>query len=119
VPALRAVFAARYAEQRLYVYQQRGETETGQGAIIVCVDCSGSTGIAQRGGVSGEAWAKACALALLDQARAARRDFAGVLFSSASQHQVFRFPAHQPPAIGDVLDLAEMFYGGGTDFQTN
>lgn len=117
VPALRAVFAARYAEQRLYVHEQRGETETGQGAIIACVDCSGSMSIT-RGGVSGEAWAKACALALLDQARAARRDFVGILFSSPGQHQVYRFPASQPPAIGDVLGFAETFYGGGTDFAT-
>jgi len=118
VPAMRAVFAARYAEQRLFVYDQRGETETGQGAIIACIDCSGSMGTPRAGGVSGEAWAKACALALLDQARTARRDFAGILFSSAGQHQVFRFPACHPPAIDDVLDFAETFYGGGTDFQT-
>jgi uncharacterized protein with von Willebrand factor type A (vWA) domain len=57
-------------------------------------------------------------LALLDQARAGRRDFAGILFSSAGQHTTFRFPAAQAPRIGDVLDFAELFYGGGTDFQT-
>ncbi len=44
VPAMRAVFAARYAEQRLFVYEQRGEAEAGQGAIICCVDWSGSMG---------------------------------------------------------------------------
>jgi hypothetical protein len=33
--------------------------------------------------VTGEAWAKACTLTLLDQARAGKRDFAGILFSSA------------------------------------
>ena len=68
------------------------------------------------GGVSGEAWAKACALALLDQARAARRDFAGILFSSASELADVPVPRRPAPAIGDVLDFAESFFGGGTDF---
>jgi len=119
VPALRAAFAARYAEQRLFVYETRGEEHTGQGAIIACVDCSGSMGWPGPGGqVTGEAWAKACALALLDQARAARRDFAGILFSSADEQMTFRFPAARPARISDVLDFAEFFYGGGTDFAT-
>jgi hypothetical protein len=58
------------------------------------------------------------ALALLDQAQAGKRDFAGILFSSARQSSKFRFPAGQAPGIGVVLDLAEFFYGGGTDFET-
>ena len=118
VPVMRAVFAARYAEHRLFVYEQRGETEAGQGAIICCVDCSGSMGTPVAGtGLSGEAWAKGCALAMLDQARAARRDFAGILFSSAGEVKVFRFPAAQPARIADVLDFAEFFWGGGTNFE--
>ncbi len=117
VPTMRAVFAARYAEGRLFVYEQRGETEAGQGAIVCCVDCSGSMGSPHTGGISGEVWAKACALAMLDQARAARRDFAGILFSSAGQVKVFRFPAASPARIGDVVDFAEFFFGGGTNFE--
>jgi uncharacterized protein with von Willebrand factor type A (vWA) domain len=115
-PALRAVFAARYAEGRLMLYDSRGEQPAGQGAIIAVVDCSGSMGKAQPGGVSREAWAKACTLALLDQARAARRDFAAILFSSAGQMATFTFPAGTPPPIADVVELAETFYAGGTDF---
>src|SRR5260370_13127406 len=117
VPGMRAVCAARCAEGRLFVYEQRGETEAGQGAIICCVDCSGSMGSPQAGGISGEAWAKACALAMLDQARAARRDFAGILFSSAGEIKVFRFPAREPARIADVLDFSEFFWGGGTNFE--
>ncbi len=118
VPAMRAVFAARYAEQRLFVYEQRGEIEAGQGAIICCVDCSGSMGATLPGtGVSGEAWAKACALAMLDQAWAARRHFAGILFSSAGEIKVFHFPAAEPARIADMLDFAEFFFGGGTNFE--
>ena len=118
VPVMRAVFAARYAEHRLFVYEQRGETDAGQGAIVCCVDCSGSMGTPVAGtGLSGEAWAKGCALAMLDQARAARQDFAGILFSSAGEIKVFRFPAREPVRIADLLDFAEFFWGGGTNFE--
>lgn len=118
VAELRPVFASRYAEGRLMLYDSRGEQTTGKGAIIACIDCSASMSSPAAGGVTGEAWAKACALALLDQARQARRDFAGILFSSAEQVATFRFPATEPADIADVLDLAEQFFGGGTDFET-
>jgi hypothetical protein len=39
VPAMRATFASRLAERRLYVYETRGEEHTGRGAIIACIDC--------------------------------------------------------------------------------
>ncbi|KAA2246006.1 VWA domain-containing protein, partial [Solihabitans fulvus] len=116
VPALRPVFAAKLAEGRLMLYDSRGEHTTGQGAIVACVDCSGSMRAPHAGGVTGEAWAKSCALALLDQARHAKRDFVGILFSSAGQVATFRFPAGQAP-ITEVLEFAETFFGGGTDFQ--
>jgi uncharacterized protein with von Willebrand factor type A (vWA) domain len=117
VPALRGVFAARYAEARLMIYDSVGETDAGQGAIIACIDCSGSMDTPRAGGVTAEAWAKACALALLDQARQAKRDFAGILFSSANQVKTFRFPAGEQVRIEHVVDFAEHFFGGGTDFQ--
>jgi uncharacterized protein with von Willebrand factor type A (vWA) domain len=115
VPALRAPFAVRLAEARLFTYATRGDERAGQGAIIACIDCSGSMSAPGVGGITGEAWAKACALALLDQARAARRDFAGILFGTARELQAFHFPAGQAP-ITEVLDFAEFFFGGGTDF---
>lgn len=110
VPALRPVFAAKFAESRLMLFDTEGEEIAGQGAIIACVDTSGS----MRG--DREAWAKACALALLDQARAAGRDFVGILFSSAGHYSVFPFPGERAPAIAEVIDFAESFLGGGTDF---
>ncbi|MGW1783217.1 VWA domain-containing protein [Streptomyces sp. NPDC002143] len=118
LPALRAVFAARYAAGELMLYDSQGEQTTGQGAVIACVDTSHSMYEAGPGGVTREAWAKACALALLDQARHAGRDFVGILFSAADKIQVFRFPADQPAEIAQVLDFAETFLGGGTSYQT-
>ncbi|MGZ3140473.1 VWA domain-containing protein [Lentzea chajnantorensis] len=113
VPAMRAVFAAKYASDELMEFETRGEQNVGQGAIIALIDCSGSM-LGRR-----EAWAKACSLALLDQARnaAPRRDFVAILFASKEQQHVIRFPAGQPVALEDVLDLGEHFFNGGTDFQ--
>ncbi|MCX4904476.1 VWA domain-containing protein [Streptomyces sp. NBC_00878] len=117
LPELRAVFAARYAAGELMLYDSQGEQATGRGAVIACVDTSHSMYEAGPGGVTREAWAKACALALLDQARDAGRDFVGILFSAADKLQVHRFPADRPADIAQVLDFAETFLGGGTSYQ--
>ncbi|MEU7579862.1 VWA domain-containing protein [Streptomyces sp. NPDC041068] len=117
LPELRAVFAARYAAGELMLYDSQGEQATGKGAIIACVDTSHSMYMEGPGGVTREAWAKACALALLDQARCAERDFVGILFAAADKLQVFRFPADEPADIARVLDFAEAFLGGGTSYE--
>lgn len=117
LPELRAVFAARYTAGELMLYDSRGEQSTGRGAVIACVDTSHSMYEAGPGGVTREAWAKACALALLDQARHAGRDFVGILFSAADKIQVFRFPAGLPVGTDRILDFAETFLGGGTSYQ--
>ncbi|WNZ09336.1 VWA domain-containing protein [Streptomyces sp. 11x1] len=118
LPELRAVFAARYTAGELMLYDSQGEQATGKGAVIACVDTSHSMYEAGPGGVTREAWAKACALALLDQARHAGRDFVGILFSAADKIQVFRFPGDQPADTARVIDFAETFLGGGTSYQT-
>ncbi|MGW6023832.1 VWA domain-containing protein [Streptomyces sp. NPDC055099] len=117
LPELRAVFAARYAAGELMLYDSQGEQSTGKGAVIACVDTSHSMYVEGPGGVTREAWAKGCALALLDQARHAGRDFVGILFAAADKLQVFRFPAAEGADIARVLDFAETFLGGGTSYQ--
>ncbi|MGW4021930.1 VWA domain-containing protein [Streptomyces sp. NPDC005009] len=118
LPELRAVFAARYAAGELMLYDSQGEQTTGRGAIIACVDTSHSMYEEGPGGITREAWSKACALALLDQARAAGRDFVGILFSAPGRFQVFRFPADEPAPVDRTVDFAETFLGGGTSYQT-
>ena len=118
IPPMRAAFWVRYAERRLFTYATRGEERAGRGAIIAVIDSSYSMSDAAKAGLSREAWSKALALALLDHAQAGKRDFAAVLFGSESEIKVFRFPAGRKPQIGDVLDLAEFFFAGGTDFET-
>lgn len=118
LPATRAEFAARFVEGRLMQYDARTDDTAGRGAIIALVDCSASMrlGDGTGAGTTREAWAKACALALLDQARAQRRDYTAILFASDDQQQLFSFPAGQAD-IEQVLDLAGHFWAGNTDFQ--
>lgn len=118
VPVLRAQFAVRFAEQQLMVYDQRGDEHEGQGAVIVCVDCSNSMTLSDDHGITGEAYAKALALAMLDQARAARpvREYAAILFSHTLDATIV-FPADQPVNLADRILLAETFSDGGTDFE--
>ncbi|CAL9453871.1 Protein ViaA [Streptomyces sp. enrichment culture] len=118
LPELRAVFAARYAAGELMLYDSQGERSTGRGAVIACVDTSHSMYAEGPGGITREAWSKACALALLDQARHAGRDFVGILFSAPGKLRVFRFPAGGEAGVDRVVDFAETFLGGGTSFQT-
>jgi uncharacterized protein with von Willebrand factor type A (vWA) domain len=118
LPALRAQFAVRYAEARLMIYDQRGEDHEGQGAIIACIDCSYSMVVnPDEHGITGEAYAKALALALLEQAREATppRDFAAILFSDHAEPPIC-FPADRPVNVDDKLAMASLFPGGGTDF---
>ncbi|WP_433206834.1 VWA domain-containing protein [Nocardia sp. CA-107356] len=121
VPALRAQFAARYADAALNLYEIVGDAPQGLGAIIAVIDCSHSMSWTHPGPggkpVSREAWAKACALALLDQARRHDRDFVAVLFSSPGDLDVFRFPAAEPAPLDRVLDMTDCFHDNGTDFK--
>ncbi|TQJ57679.1 hypothetical protein FBY34_5543 [Streptomyces sp. SLBN-115] len=82
-----------------------------------CVDTSHSLYEAGPGGVTREAWAKACALALPDQARHCGRDFVGIPFSAVDKIHVFRFPAGRPVGTDRILDFAETFLGGGISYQ--
>ncbi|MFD0889393.1 VWA domain-containing protein, partial [Streptosporangium algeriense] len=117
VPALRPVFAAKVAEGRLMTYETRGEQVTGQGAIIALIDTSSSmTQTYEATGITREAWAKAAGLALLDQARASRRDFAGIVFSHENAPpKVFEFPGGRA-SVEQLLEFGETFLGGGTSF---
>jgi uncharacterized protein with von Willebrand factor type A (vWA) domain len=123
VPALRAVFAARLAENRLLTYQTRGIDRSGQGAIVVVADSSSSMAGKHAGGITREAWSKALILSLLDQARAARRDLAVIYFGGRDpgtgecELQTFRFPAGRAAPVADVIEMAEFFFAGGTDFE--
>lgn len=108
---LEDLFWARYAMHGLLERKLRGAEKTAQGAIIALMDNSGSMG-GER-----EVWGKAVCLALLEIAKREHRDFYGIHFGSARDRMMeWYFPRGEVELI-DVLDYAEYFAGGGTDFE--
>lgn len=113
-PILRKDFQRRFLDQELIQYSLRGVEEKGKGPMIVCLDGSSS--------MSGdkEIWSKAVALTLLEIARRQRRLFRSICFSSEETPlQVLDMNPRDRYEIETktVMDLAEYFPGGGTDFQ--
>ncbi len=110
-PDLEILFLKAFAEKNLLQYQLRGKEKVARGAIICMIDSSGS----MMG--SRETWAKAVAIALLHIAYKQKRDFYGIIFSSAGELMEFDFPkGRATPA--QVLEFAESSYHGGTDFMS-
>ena len=113
-PVLRKDFYRRFLDQQLLQYSLRGIEEKGKGPMIVCLDGSSS--------MSGdkEVWAKAVTLTLLELARKQRRRFRSICFSSAETPlQVLEMNPRERYEVETktIMDLAEYFPGGGTDFQ--
>lgn len=113
-PVLRKDFYRRFLDQELIQYSLRGVEEKGKGPMIVCLDGSSS--------MSGdkEIWSKAVTLTLLEIARKQRRLFRSICFSSADTAlQTLDMNPRDRYEIETkaVMDLAEYFPGGGTDFQ--
>ena len=113
-PVLRRDFIRRFVDNELLQYDLRGIETQGKGPLIVCLDGSSS----MQG--DKEVWAKALTLTLLEIARRERRRFRAICFSSADAplysvdlNTRVRYEAD----MDKVLELAEYFPGGGTDFE--
>ena len=95
-------------------YRLREDEQKGKGPMVVCIDVSSS----MQG--DKELWAKAVSLTLMDIARRQRRLFRAVLFSSGPESMkvidLNRERRYQPE-LPKVIEMAEYFPGGGTDFQ--
>ena len=114
-PILRKDFTRRLLDQQLLLYSLRGIEEKGRGPVIVCLDGSSSM-MGDK-----EVWAKALTLTLLEIARRQRRLFRSICFSSASSplHILDLNPRERYEVeMSKVMELAEYFPGGGTDFET-
>jgi uncharacterized protein with von Willebrand factor type A (vWA) domain len=114
-PGLRADFRRRLLEGEVLQYRLREDEQKGKGPMVVCIDVSSS----MQG--EKELWAKAVSLTLMDIARRQRRLFRAVLFSSGPEtlrvvdlNNKYRYK----PELAKVLEMAEYFPGGGTDFQS-
>lgn len=111
-PLTRLDFMRRFTEGKLLEYDMQGVEKLAKGAIIFCEDGSGS--------MSGERemWAKAVMLCLLHLARIQKRAMHVIHFSSRGQFIHVPFEKPSDFTLERILDAAELFYGGGTDFQT-
>lgn len=106
------IFWSRWLEGTLLNYELRGTEKANRGAIICLLDNSGSMA-GER-----EIWGKGVAMALLEIARREKRDFYGIHFASARDQMMEWHFKKGWVELSDVLDYAEYFNGGGTDFET-
>lgn len=126
-PELRSDWMLRFSERRLLQYQYKGEEKVAKGGIIYCEDGSSS----MSGGP--EVWSKAVGLALLHIAKAQKRPFTGIHFGGKGEFKNFVFDTSQKDlksktlykdkvedleGFPAVIDFAECFFCGGTDFMT-
>ena len=113
-PGLYRDFKRRLLEGAVLQYQLRQDEQKGKGPMVVCLDVSSS--------MEGEKelWAKAVTLTLMDIARRQRRLFRAVLFSSGEGSLKIldlNRERRYEPELAKVMELAEYFPGGGTDFE--
>lgn len=110
-PETLPLFLRKYQRRQIKQYRRREPIYKGAGAMICCLDESGST--------AGEcaAWGKAVALTLLDIAESEGRKFALIHFSGPGRFQTDLFLPKQA-TVEDKLRAAETFLDGGTDFRT-
>lgn len=109
-PDLELLFFKRYHEQSLLQVAMRGYERVARGGIVYVYDGSYSM-LGEK-----EIWSKALGLTLLHIARKQKRQFVAIQFGSASEIMIhdFRDGKVTPEK---VLDFAEFFFGGGTNFE--
>jgi uncharacterized protein with von Willebrand factor type A (vWA) domain len=112
-PILRHDFHRRLLEGSILQYRLQDDEQKHKGPMVVCVDVSSSME-GQK-----ELWSKAVSLTLMDIARRQRRLFRAVMFSSSNVVKVLDLNRERryQPEMAKVMELAEFFPGGGTDFE--
>lgn len=83
-----------------------------EGPMVLVVDESSSMTFSGQGGVSRRVWAKAFALAMVAQAREARRKVVLISFASDYQLRVW----HEPGPV-ELVEFVEHFFNGGTSYE--
>lgn len=111
-PTLKKDFYRRFYEGDLLQYKLRGSEKLAKGAIICCIDGSGS--------MAGdpEMYSKAFGLTLLQIAKAQKRAFYAIEFGGPRTLIEFDFRDPKNITPENVIAFAESFMGGGTDFHT-
>lgn len=102
-------FLRRYAEGKLLEYSPEAKERLGKGPIVCCLDTSGSM-------KNLDPESKAVMLALMGIARKQKRAFSLINFSSPGQQKCWEFPNPKDITPEQIVEMAEFFYNGGTDF---
>ncbi|WP_252502785.1 VWA domain-containing protein [Sporosarcina sp. Marseille-Q4943] len=105
-PQTKTDFLRRFVEGQTMMYVQEGREVLGKGPIILCLDQSSSMR-------SLDTQAKGFTLALMSIARRQRRDFCLILFST--HIQVLKYEKGKIKS-SDIVNLAQIFLSGGTNF---
>lgn len=130
------LFLKKYAESQILQYKMKGHEKAGKGAMVVCVDTSGSmSGIKEK-------WAKAVALALYNVSRRQNRPYRAINFSGEGQYKVYDISTENGIIEGlkrdgktqrkigrhkesvdeekstSMVEFLEDSFGSGTDFDT-
>jgi uncharacterized protein with von Willebrand factor type A (vWA) domain len=118
IPARRPYFYAKYAKSELMQYEMQGREMFGRGPIIVCIDNSGSMGM-DSGGITREMWAKAVGLSLAEIALKDRRTIEWINFGSRCEIEKVVVEPNMSPGerLKRLVEVAETFFCGGTDFE--
>ena len=105
-PTTKKDFLRRFAEGQTMMYEQKGRENLGKGPIILCLDQSSSMR-------NLDTQSKGFTLALMSIARRQRRDFCLILFSTRTR--VIKYEKGKIQH-SDMVNLAQTFLSGGTDF---
>ena len=108
-PITKKNFLRKWNQNQLMQYKMISNSEKARGPIVCCIDTSGSMNGAR------ETWSKAVAIAMLEIAHSQHRDFACILFDNNAQEPIIIAKDKLEPE--KVVDIAEIFTYGGTNFE--
>jgi len=114
-PLRETEFLLDFCEGRCLQYALKGKEKQARGPIVCAIDESGSMFGAS------EIWSKAVALSLYNIATKQKRSFYAIHFDGARNPlalPVHSFLKNDPPDMTKVIEMAEMFLGGGTNFES-
>lgn len=110
-PMMRQDFLRRWAQRQLFVFETEEKKALGQGPVIVCIDNSGSIGTEQ------EVWEKALAIGLYQAADYRKRHFVFIQYGGPRDPLVQVEIRQGEASYRKLLEVAQYFLGGGTDFE--
>ncbi len=112
-PIMSKLFKLALLEKKVLQYEYMGKERIAKGAIIICVDSSGSMN------GTPEVWSKSVALGMIEIAKIQKRDVFVIHFDASPKEALHTnyFPKDGSWGLEEVLDMAEYYSGGGTYFE--